>query len=372
MTTPAKIKIAYIMPSLARGGAERFLLDLLSQIDRQRFEPIIILFKEKGVLFDELQKLAIETFVLEKKTKFDFNNIWQIYQILRKESPDIVHTQLGGDIRGKIAAKLARIKILISTEQNLNFTENREQRWAKIITSLWTKTIVAISPAVAKDMAKRYLLPKNKGQIIIPNGININKFPYQENRPEQTPLIAGAAGRLVKQKGFDLLITAWQKLFPQDIKLLIAGEGPEKENLKTQIKEAGLEKQIELIGPISLMTEFYQQLNLFIMPSRWEGLGIAALEAGAMGVPVLASDADGLKEIIKPEKTGWTCQAGSTKSLEEGLAEALSFLGNEGTKLKQKNLRKLIIENFTIQQVTQRYEELYLKLWQESYENTAS
>lgn len=366
-----RIKIAYIMPSMARGGAERFLLDLLSQLDRQLFAPMVILFKDRGPWYEELTALRLPVFTLTKKTWLGLGNIRQIYNLLKAESPQIVHTQLGGDIRGRLAAKLAGIKIIISTEQNINRAETWYRRWLKIITSVWAKNIVAISTAVAADMRRRYFLPARQCRLIIPNGLNLDNFPYQEERPRQTPLLVGAVGRLTAQKGFDLLIAAWKEIKPSGVKLLIAGDGAERNNLQKQIDNSGLKDQIKLVGDLTVISSFYRRLNLFIMPSRWEGLGIAALEAGACGVPVVASDADGLKDIVKTE-TGSTFPAGDIKSLGQTLTQALAAIHSKETKLKQRRLRALIVNNFTIAAVSAAYTDLYLDLWRQTYENTPS
>ncbi len=366
-----KIKIAYIMPSMASGGAERFLLDLLQTIDRERFEPLVILFKEAGHWHPELEKLALPIFVLSKKSKISLSNCWQIYKILKKEKPEIVHTQLGGDLRGRLAAKLAGVKVIISTEQNINRQERWYQRGIKIITSFWTEAIVAISPAVAKDMRQRYLLPLRKCELIIPNGIPLEKFEYQEKRPETGIITVGAVGRLNKQKGFDILIEAWLKVKTENTRLVIAGEGEEREVLQKQINKSGLSEQISLIGNVQDMPAFYQSLNLLVMPSRWEGLGIAALEAGACGVPVVASAVDGLSDIIN-ENTGWSLIPNDSQELARVLQETLSQLNSEVTRIKQAKLRTLIEEKYSINQVTVNYEDLYLKLWRQNYENITS
>jgi len=366
-----KIKIAYIMPSMASGGAERFLLDLLQTIDRGRFAPLVILFKEAGQWHPELEKLALPIFVLSKKSKISLNNCWQIYKILKKEKPEIAHTQLGGDLRGRLAAKLAGVKIIISTEQNINRQEHWCQRATKIVTSLWTEVVVAISPAVAQDMRRRYFLPSKKCELVIPNGIPLEKFKYQEKKPNNEIITVGAVGRLNKQKGFDILIEAWLKVKTENARLVIAGEGEEREVLQKQINNSGLSEKISLVGNIQDMPAFYQSLNLLIMPSRWEGLGIAALEAGACGVPVVASAVDGLGDIIN-ENTGWPLVPNDSQELAKILQKALSQLNSEATKTKQVKLRKLIEEKYSISQVTHNYEDLYLKLWRQHYENITS
>jgi len=366
-----KIKITYIMPSMARGGAERFLIDLIDNLNKDIFEPSVIIFKEKGAGYNELQTLNIQITVLEKKSTIDFHNILNIIRQLKNDKPDIVHTQLGGDLRGRLAAKLAGVKVIISTEQNTNFNEAISRRLVKIFTSCLTDKIIAISPAVARDMKHRYLLPKHKCNQIIPNGINLNKFIFSETRPGKVPLIVGGVGRLTAQKGFDLLIEAWKRLKLDNIRLIIAGSGPDKDNLNRQIIKNNLTQQIQLSGDVADMSDFYQHLDLFVMPSRWEGLGIAALEAGACGVPVVASAVGGLSDFIT-EETGWTFKVGDIDSLKYAITDAITAIKSNKTNSKQIKLRSLIVEKFSIQQVALAYEKLYLELFKEKYEDSSS
>lgn len=366
-----KIKVVYIMPSMARGGAERFLLDLIAQLDKNLYAVNIILFQDKGVWYEYLQSLGHPIFVLDKKSKIGINNFREIYKIIKELQPDIVHTQLGGDIRGRLAAKFAGVKIILSTEQNVNIGEAWYQRLAKIITSTFVSQVVAISQAVAIDMKRRYFLNANKCQLIIPNGINLIDFPYQPDRTIKTTFLVGAIGRLNQQKGFDLLIKAWTMSKPSDAKLLIAGSGPEKDGLQSQISAAGLDNQIELIGDIVNTAAFYESLNLLVIPSRWEGLGIVALEAGASGVPVLASNADGLVEIIN-NKNGWQCQKNDIDDLVQKLKVAIETIRYENIKVKQQSLNSLINDKFSIKVVAAAYSDLYLRLYKQSYENSPS
>lgn len=356
---------------MARGGAERFLLDLLKHLDKSVFSISVILFKSKGSFYQELKNLNISVYLLKKPSLLGLINFYRLFLLLKKIKPHIVHTQLGGDIRGRLAAFLAKIKIIISTEQNLNKSEAWYQRLAKIASAPLANEIVAISQAVANDMKHRYCLPARKCQLIIPNGLDLKKFIYSERKKSGEKIHVGVIGRLHQQKGFDLLIEAWRELSPTNAQLSIAGDGPEKNNLENQIIEAKLQDTINLLGDLNHVNAFYEGLNLLVIPSRWEGLGIVALEAGAKGVPILASDADGLKDILNTE-TAWIFQAGNKDSLMSQLNEALQGLNKESANKKRGALRKHIESHFDIIQVTQKYARLYLKLWRQKYEDTAS
>lgn len=357
-----KVKITYIVPSFNTGGAERFLLDLIESINKEEFEVSVIVFKVAGPLINELHDSNTNYFVLTKLAKFDLKNLWQVYKILKKIKPDIVHTQLGGDLVGRLAAILARVKIIVSTEQNVNKDESFFYILFKTITAFFAAEVVSISQAVQKESRKKYFFIASKYKNVIYNGVDTNKFVYLAKKnlnPQQ--IIVGAASRLVKQKGLDLLIKAWAEIRPNNARLIIGGDGADKTLLESLIKLYALETSVKLIGWPSSMPDFYHHLDLFVMPSRWEGLGISALEAAASGTPMLLSDADGLKEIAKQSET-WVCEANSLTSLISTLRTALSQLKHPEIDEKRKFLRDKMVNNFSKQIIAVQYSNLYHNL----------
>ena len=119
-----KIKILYIIPTLDLGGAERFMVDLILNLDREKYEPTLILFKRGGIWLEELNLAGISALVLQKKFKIDLINFFNILKSIKMIKPTIVHTELGGDLYGRLAAKILKVPFIISTEQNLNPNEN--------------------------------------------------------------------------------------------------------------------------------------------------------------------------------------------------------------------------------------------------------
>lgn len=354
-----KIKILYIIPSLSIGGAERFLLDLIKNLDKDKFSIHLILFQKEGAWIEEIKQLPVEYLVLNKKHKIDLNNAWQIYKAIKKIKPAIVHTQLGGDLRGRVAAILARVKVIIATEQNINKEENILYSFLKAITALFVQEIVSISKAVQKESKKKYFICSHKYKRVIYNGVDTTKYSYLQNRRNNAnKIIVATAARLSHQKGLDILIKAWAKVKPQNAELIIGGEGKEKENLKKLIEKEDLEDKIKLIGWPQSMPDFYKNIDLFVMPSRWEGLGIAALEAAASGTPLLLSDADGLREIAG-DSEAWIAKAGSLSSLSESLKKALNEINDLETEKKRKNLRRKIENNFSSKVISKKYQDLY-------------
>ena len=112
-----KIKIVYVMPSLDAGGAERFILDLIENLDLNLFSPTLILFDHGGFFVEELKNYNIDLIILKKKFKFDLVNFFKLCWEIKKNRPQIVHTQLGGDIYGRLAAWILRVPIIVSTDK---------------------------------------------------------------------------------------------------------------------------------------------------------------------------------------------------------------------------------------------------------------
>lgn len=146
--------------------------------------------------------------------------------------------------------------------------------------------------------------------------------------PDDTPLI-GALGRLHVNKGFDILLEAAAilKANGQDFRLKIAGDGPEKAALQSRVETLGLGEQVELCGWVDAPADYLSGLDLFILPSRVEPFGLVVTEAMAAGVPVVSSDIDGPRDILKPDgqpALGTLCPAEDPQALASAITTAIT------------------------------------------------
>ena len=367
-----KIKIVYIMPTLDQGGAERALVNLILNLDFNIYEPSLILFKRGGLWLNELKAANIPVQILNKKWKIDFKNFFELFNILKQTNPQIVHTQLGGDLYGRIAARVLKIKIIVSTEQNLNPDENIINNFLKRITSRFAKKIIAISEAVKKDLIYRYKISENKISII-PNGIELNKyleFSKNNKKEKTTKIILGTIGRLVPQKGHAILIKALAKLKDIDFECQIAGRGRQEIKLNKQIEYLGLTNKIKLIGAINDVPNFLNSLDIFVFPSLWEGQGIVLLEAALMNLPIIASEVDGIKEILNNE-TAYLVKSGDVNSLSKKISWLINNLGQETVTERSAKLKQEIINKYSVSRMSQDYQKLYQELLN-TYENITS
>lgn len=355
-----KIKIMQLIPTLGLGGAERVVVDLAKNLDREKFSVKVVCLKSLGELAADLSAAGISVELLGRPSAPIIFSFFKLIKFLKRERPDIVHTHLfGADFYGRLAARLAGVKIIVSTEHNLNFAEGFLKKIAKSATGRLANSIIAVSSAVKDYLIKKEGISANKIKVIY-NGVAAEKFLYPERNYQRAgTLTIGAIGRLTRQKGFDYLIKAVAQV-NGDWQCLIAGDGEEKEKLFGLIKSLSLENKIKLIGWEKNTPEFLKKLDIFVLPSRWEGLGIVILEAGASGLPVIASNIDGIKELISDNQDGLLFPGGD----ETKLAEKIKFLLEQPAERKRlgENLRQKVNANFSAKKMAAEYEQLYLKI----------
>lgn len=362
-----KIKILHILPSLTRGGAEKVCYDILSNLNREKFFPSLILFKDnqEGIKWKkDLKDLNIPFSSYNKKYLFDIYNFWQIYKEIKKINPDIVHTHLGADIYGRIAAYLAGVKIIISTEHNINVSEKKIIGWLKKITSYMATKVFAVSQAVKDNAILRYKLGSNKVAVIY-NGVDTDYFFPTEKEKEinhNRDIIIGGMGRLSRQKGFSILIEAAKNIKHKNYKIIIAGQGELELDLKKQINTYGLQDKVILEGKVEARS-FLNKIDIFVFPSLWEGLGIALLEAAAMKKVIIASKTGGIKEIITSD-SGFLFQPGDADGLANKINYVISNLDKEEITSRVEKARKLVENRFSLKKMVSDY-----TLWYENLFN---
>lgn len=359
------MKIIHILPELGFGGAERLLLDILRFSDKEKHEFKVFCLMKGGGFQTEIEKMGVPVEILGKKSKLGWELIKDLAKKLKQEKPEIVHTHLfAGDCWGKIAAKLAGVPVIISSEHNLNVDEGKIKAIVKILTYKWTKRVIAVSEAVKKETMEVYKVPEKKIEVIR-NGIDLKRFKYKEPDLNKAKIVFGCVGRLEEQKGQKFLVRAFTDVvskYPQ-AELWLVGNGSLRWQLEKQVARLGLGKNVKFLGLRLNIAELLGEMDIFVLPSLWEGLGISAMEAMACGLPVIASKVDGLKEIINDGEDGILVEAGSARNLGKKLLE-LADKPYWARTLSHK-ARLTAETKFGIEQVAKKYEEIYQKTWGE-------
>ncbi|MBI5071375.1 glycosyltransferase [Candidatus Falkowbacteria bacterium] len=355
-----KIKIIHIITGLPFGGAETMLFDLARRLSADNFEVKVATAVRGGPLVQDFKEAGIEVRIFEKRGKIGLGLIFKLWRFLRREKPDIVHTHLfGGDTWGRIAAVLARVPIIISTEHNTNLDEGWAKRKLKKFLSHFTKKIVAVSEAV-KNYSVVYDKIRAKKIVVVQNGIDLEKFISSSEKDFGDPPIIGVVGRLEEQKGYKYLFEALNLIKTIPWILWVVGDGSKKSELERLAKDLNLRERIIFLGARRNIAEILNQIDIFVLPSLWEGLGIAVLEAAAAGKPIVASRVGGIPEIIEEDRTGILVEPKNVKSLADGLEHIL--LGSAEAKEMGARARAMAEEKFGVEKMVGSYENLYKEL----------
>jgi len=358
-----KIKILHLLPNLSGGGAEKVCQQILIGLDKEKFEASLLLFKDNKLSLGNKEKEKLENnniniISIKKRYLFDPINFYNIIKNLKKIKPDIIHCHLGADIYGPLASFFVNKNIkIISTEHNINKSERKVAKILKRFTIKKIDKILAVSQAVKEDATNRYNINKQKIDIVY-NGVDLNYYNFErKNKSKNKTIILGAMGRLNKQKGHKDLIKACSMLKNQNYILEIAGEGQLKESLEKQISSLGLENRISLVGQVN-SKQWLNKIDIFVMPSLWEGLGLAILEAAASRKPIVASSVDGILEILN-EKNSFLYENKNLDQLTKNIDFLLSDFNNPVVGEKLELAYSLVKSKFSLNKMIEKYQNIY-------------
>jgi len=193
---------------------------------------------------------------------------------------------------------------------------------------------------------------------VISNGVNSNQFHVSIRQWEPPVLLT--VGRLVHQKGIDVLFRGLASLKEMDWKLMVVGDGKDRNQLEMLTTKLEIHDRVEFVGwqPRDALIDYYQAANLYVHPSHDEGMSNAILEAMACGLPVLATDVSGNIEVILDGKTGMLIPPGDSHSLRQVLKELL--IDPERRRAFGTAGRERVVHSYSWEQTSQQYIEVFL------------
>lgn len=327
-------RLIFILPNLCGGGAERVVLTLLWELAERGYQITLFLFKREGVYWEEVHpNIRICAVLAEgQRTRWGFTKVW-LYLVRETRHHDIVIGALEGwpTFMGYFAACWNRKPCIGWVHTDLYASTTYRQNWLlqKLIFWIYPRLnkVVFVSTG-AMDSATRWLSGKhNLKSAVIHNAIRLSEGNCHPSKIRNEPLQIIAVGRLSRVKGFDLLIRAHAKLIKEGQYhcLTIYGEGEERTALQKLILELGVVESVAMPGFANNINHCYDQADLFVLSSRWEGFGMVIVEAMAQGVPVIATDCpSGPREILADGAYGELIPTESVDALVEGMDKLLT------------------------------------------------
>lgn len=288
---------------------------------------------------------------------YNLKNIWKLYIWFKKERPDIVHTAAGeANFHGVIAAKLAGIPLVVAEE--IGFPNHSWK--AKIIFKLvynLTDRVICVSEAVKKYLVNLKEIESSKG-VVIYNPVSTPKN-LAVSKEEQFTIVT--VGRLEKIKNQELLLRALAKIGKDTFRLIIVGDGRERNRLEALALTLGISDRVIFTGFNSVPEHYLSQAHLFVLPSFSEGFGIAAVEAMLLKVPCLCSNIGALPEIVDDGTTGWLFNPHSESELMDKLIAAMRMEPAALSLIGQNGYRK-VSDTFTVENYILQLEKFYKSL----------
>lgn len=368
--------VTHVVPKLDGGGVERLLLDLIDSIPGVEFSVIAV--NAGGIFQKDFEKRCRTVVIGNNEDDPHKTYMWlspspvlRMSQEIKHIQPDILQTHtFGASTRGRAAAKLAKVPVIIDTLHNTYTWKDSHALKIDRLLGRITDRIVCVSNAVMD-----YAVSQNPGipackYEVIHNGVNTEHYFRRERTTEMyerfgidpDELVVGSVCRLVSQKRTRDLVEAAPHIllrFP-NAKFLIVGAGPEYENLVKQVEHLRLGDRFIFTGMLDDTASTYSVMDVFAQTSEREGFGLSLAEAMASGVSVVAAKTGAIPEIVRNGINGSIYEVGDVESLAESINKLLasaSMRSHLGT-IAAKEIR----ERFSITKMSEGYRELWYRL----------
>ena len=375
-------RILFVTTTTHVGGAEKILAAIAEHLRRKGVIVAVCSLKPKGPYGFQLESLSIPVYSFEMSGNSGLSGFLsyvccmpKLIRQIRIFRPQVLHAFLfRANLLARIAARLCRVPVNISS---IRIIENERPFYFLLdrLTSSLVTQHLAVSEQVKEVTCERSKIKTEKIRVI-PNGIDISTCQsthhsklgdYLTSHLGITPdsLVCGTVARLHRQKGIRNLIEAFALLrteFPR-LKLLIVGEGPERAGLEKQVAELGVSRDVFFAGEINPPTECLKLMNVFILPSLYEGFPNVLLEAMAAQVPVVASNVGGVNELVSQNENGLLFPPGDSRSLADAVRWLL--LHPEKAKEMVASAHDRVQKEFSLEGMLKEYDDVYESLLKE-------
>jgi glycosyltransferase involved in cell wall biosynthesis len=353
--------ILFILPGATGGGAEKVAAILMRRLDRRRFRPVFaVLTRTKG-----LKSPAEDVPLIDLKAGRARFAWWPVVRTIRRVKPDIVFSFLGYLNSVVILARFFvshRIRF-VCRETNLPTLHNHNLPLPILVSFLYKAFYRFYDGLVcqSRDMADslcRYACIGMERIAVIHNPVEPAVEENERIRhvePEVYRLLA--AGKLTRQKGFDLLLRAFAKVPSPKFQLTILGHGPEQGRLKELAAKLALTDRVRFAGFSKDVSGHMKEADLFVLSSRYEGFPNVLLEAGACGTPAVAfACPGGIRDIIVEGVNGWTVPAGDVDALAAAMERGVHH------NWDRKRAKETVLSRFSADRIVTRYESFFESL----------
>jgi len=348
-----KINVLQLITGLGVGGAEKVVLELVKHSNSNFFNHHVIGLSKSAALNFKFKEAGIETIILNKDKSLAgfFEMVSYINDFVKENKVDMIHAHMTHAMFVAVSVKLFNPHMkIVFTSHNVNVGSKLREFIIFLLKPFRNADIIFSRDQLDFKYISNYF--------VIPNGIDLNS--YKQNIEKFNIFTFLAVGSLGEQKNHIALIKCAKSLKSKyEFQILIAGDGPLRDELEKQIELYELKDYVKLLGLRSDIPELLNKSHCFVMPSLWEGMPIAILEAGASSLPIISTSVGSISSILNNENSFLT-------DLENFETEMKNVLLNYDNALKKaKILKKTIIKDYDIQTLSKRHEEIYFNIFKE-------
>ena len=372
-----RLKVLTLIDRLsAFGGGERFAIEIATRLDHERFDSVLCATRARpDEELDASEPLAaamveasgIRLMELGRRSGVDLRAWLPLLRLLRRERFDVVHShKFGSNVWGTLIGRLAGVPVIVAHEHSWSFDGKPVRRLLdRELIGRGSDVIVAVSAQDRRNMIELEGVRPEK-VLLVPNGIPRRGATGADVRaelgiPADAPVI-GAVGGLRPEKALDLLIRAAAPLLQEiaQLRLLIAGEGPEKERLRELARQAGVADRVMLIGFRHDVPDVLGALDVAVSSSVSEGSPLAVMECMEAACPIVATRVGGVPDLIDDGIHGVLVRSGDAEGLTAALRRMLA--DPQAARRMGERARERCLREFDVDLVVRRFESLYERL----------
>ena len=360
-----RLRVALVIPTLDRGGAEKQLVTLATGMPRDEFDVHVYVLTRSGPLQSDLEASGVRVVHIGKRFQADATAWWRLHRRFRDWRPDVVHTWIfAANASGRFAALTAGVPAIIAGERCVDPWKKRWHHWVDKRLAARTDWIATNSTGVREFYAEHGIAPEKFR--VIPNGID-----GAATEPVEREIVAEsfgldlnrrwlvAIGRLWPQKRYRDLIWAAELIgtLRDDTTLVVCGDGPQREELMRHRDAVTTPLRVRFVGHRDDATDLLPHADVFWNASQYEGQSNGIMEAMRAGVPVVASDIPGNTDLVDPGRTGRLVPLGDTAAIAtatRGILESEELRRSMAAAARQR-----ILDDFSVEKMVAAYAELY-------------
>jgi sugar transferase (PEP-CTERM/EpsH1 system associated) len=367
--------IAHVVHRFDVGGLENGVVNLINRLPAQRFRHAVIALTEVGDSARRVQRDDVQFFSLHKPAGQGLRVAPRMVRLLRELSPAVVHTRNLGALEMMLPAAWAGVPVRVHGEHgwDTNDPDGRsiKYRWVRRMYAPLVHRYVALSLPIVRYLRDAVGIGERRIEHIC-NGVDTQRFhPAAGARPAiaaspftDGPLwLVGTVGRLQPIKNQMLLAQAFVRALAMApamrdrLRLVIAGDGPLREPLQALLSGAGIDHLAWLAGERNDVPELLRGLDAFVLPSHAEGISNTILEAMASGLPIVATDVGGARELLDHGVTGVVVPPGDVESMARALLD--DALAPERARRRGQAARTAALQRFGLDTMVAAYGDLY-------------